>query len=109
MIKQYDITCSQKDKYAIIQKIDSVEASMVHCALAWTPKGIRVAYWDKFGVPEWVFSKTSQIGSHDLAIMSGWWYDKEKALAIEEAKKSNKVFEGNGKIREVYYWKNLKK
>jgi len=109
LIKEYDITCSQKDKYAIIQKIDSVEASMVHCALAWTPKGIRVAYWDKFGVPEWVFSRTSQIGSHDLAIMSGWWYDKEKALAIEEAKKSNKVFEGNSKIREVYYWKNLKK
>jgi hypothetical protein len=82
---------------------------MVHCALAWTPKGIRVAYWDKFGVPEWVFSKTSQIGNHDLAIMSGWWYDKEKAAAIEEAKKSNKALEGNGKIREVLYWKNLKK
>jgi hypothetical protein len=46
---------------------------------------------------------------HDLAIMTGWWYDAEKAKALEDAKKNNKQLTGNSAIREVSYWKNLKR
>ena len=109
LLKQYDVQCDPKNKVGIIRQIDSIEAVTYHCLLAWTPRGIRIAYWDKFGVPEWVLAKTSSLGMHDLAIMTGWWYDAEKAKALEEAKKNNKQLTGNSAIREVSYWKNLKR
>ncbi len=109
LLKQYDIQCDPKNKVGIIRQIDSIEAVTYHCLLAWTPRGIRIAYWDKFGVPEWVLAKTSSLGMHDLAIMTGWWYDAEKAKALEDAKKNNKQLTGNSAIREVSYWKNLKR
>ncbi|MFM7158430.1 MAG: hypothetical protein ACKO0Y_11505, partial [Bacteroidota bacterium] len=96
-------------KVNIIKMIDSIETAMFHCLLAWTPRGIRIAYWDKFGVPEWVLAKNSSLGMHDLAIMTGWWYDAEKASALQEAKKNKKKLSGNSAIREVMYWKNLKR
>jgi len=34
---------------------------------------------------------------------------KKKQQPSKKQKKSNKALEGNGKIREVLYWKNLKK
>jgi hypothetical protein len=46
---------------------------------------------------------------HDLAIMTGWWYDAEKAQALVDAKKNKKKLSGNSAIREVSYWKNLKR
>jgi len=109
LLKQYDTQCDPKNKVGIIRQIDSIESVTYHCLLAWTPRGIRIAYWDKFGVPEWVLGKNSSLGMHDLAIMTGWWYDAEKAKALEDAKKNSKSLTGNSSIREVTYWKNLKR
>jgi len=109
LLKRYDIECDPKSKVSIIQTIDSLEAAMLHCLLAWTPRGIRIAYWDKFGVPEWVLAKNSSLGTHDFAIMTGWWYDAEKVQALADAKKNKKKLNGNSAIREVSYWKNLKR
>jgi microcin C transport system substrate-binding protein len=106
---RYKLAFEQKERVEIIRQVDSIETNTVNALLAWTPKGIRIAYWDKFGVPEWVLGKTAQLGDHDLSIMSGWWFDAAKAKALEEAKKNKTKLPGSHAIREVSYWKNLKK
>lgn len=102
----YDTTFSRKEQIKIIQEIDKLVCETYSVALGWYPKGIRIAYWNKFGMPETVLGRYTQFGYLDLTIFGTWWYDAEKAKALEEAKKSG----GSLPIGKetVDYWKNFK-
>jgi microcin C transport system substrate-binding protein len=106
LCKQYDTTFSRKEQIKIIQEIDKLVGETYSVALGWYPKGIRIAYWNKFGMPDYVLSRTTQFGYLDATIFSLWWYDAEKAKAVEEAKKSGTALP-IGEIP-VMYWKNFK-
>lgn len=106
LCKQYDTTFSRKEQIKIIQEIDKIVGETYPDALAWYPKGIRIAYWNKFGMPEYVLGRTTQFGYLDATIFSLWWYDAEKAKALDDAKKSGASLP-IGEIP-VMYWKNFK-
>ncbi len=94
------------EQIKIIQEIDKLVCATYSVALRGYPKGIRIAYWNKFGMPETVLGRYTQFGYLDLTIFGTWWYDAEKAKALEEAKKSG----GSLPIGKetVDYWKNFK-
>lgn len=102
----YDTTFSRARQVDIIREIDSIAIATHHNALGWNPKGIRIAYWDKFGTPEYVLPRFTQLGYYDAAIISTWWYDADKAEALEDAKKAKKALTV-GKV-DVTYWKEYK-
>jgi microcin C transport system substrate-binding protein len=106
LCRMYDTTFSRKEQIKIIQEIDKIIGETYADALTWYPKGIRIAYWNKFGMPETVLGRNTQLGYLDLTIFGTWWYDAEKAKALEEAKKSG----GSLPIGKetVDYWKNFK-
>ncbi|MBK9248470.1 MAG: hypothetical protein IPM69_10240 [Ignavibacteria bacterium] len=106
LCNQYDTTFTRKEQIKIIQEIDKIIGETYADALSWYPKGIRIAYWNKFGMPESVLGRFTQFGYLDLTIFGTWWYDAEKAKALEEAKKSG----GSMPIGKetVDYWKNFK-
>ncbi|MEC9377266.1 MAG: hypothetical protein VYC00_04105, partial [Candidatus Neomarinimicrobiota bacterium] len=47
----------------------------------------RILYWDKFGFPEWMF--TRYIGEY-WSIFSYWWIDPEKEANLEKAMAAGK-------------------
>lgn len=108
LLEKYKVTITQSERIAIIKEIDGILSNTVIAALAWNTKGIKLGYWDKFGMPEYVLYRTTQAGDHDLAIMSSWWYDPEKAAALELARKNGTALPGEGKIMEKRYWKEHK-
>ncbi len=102
----YDTTFTRARQLDIIREVDSIAMSMHHDALGWNPKGIRIIYWDKFGMPDYVLPRFTSLGQYDAAIIGSWWYDADKAKALEEAMKSKKALPV-GKT-DVMFWKEFK-
>ncbi|MEN3027274.1 MAG: extracellular solute-binding protein [Chlorobiota bacterium] len=101
----YDTAFSREAQIRIIREIDSITMASYKNVLMWYPRGIRIAYWDKFGMPEYVLPRFAQIGYIDLAIISTWWYDPEKAQRLEEARRTGEALAREPV--EVRYWKEF--
>jgi microcin C transport system substrate-binding protein len=109
LCKIYDTTFDTRQQIKIIHEIDSITHSMVFDIMQWNPKGIRIVYWDKFGMPEYILPRTGSLSYIESYPMGLWWYDVEKAKKLEEARKSKKPIEGSTDIRVVRFWKDIKK
>lgn len=107
LLDEYDVTFDVKKQIEIIRKIDGITDSIYFDVHQWNPRGLRVAYWDKFGMPEFVLPRLTQLSYLYQTIALTWWYEPAKAAAIEEAKKTKKDLGGNKSIQVVNYWKNL--
>jgi microcin C transport system substrate-binding protein len=106
IIEEYKLAFDQKDRVRLIQEADGLLWQDCIAALAWNTRGIKLGVWQKFGFPEYMLSRQTQAGDHDLAIMSLWWFDKQKADKLQQAKESKSKLDGTGKINEVAFWKN---
>lgn len=104
----YDKEFDVKKQIEIIREIDGITASMNIDMMQWNPRGLRIAHWDKFGMPDFVVGRYSQLSYIYQTIALTWWWDPEKVAAVEEAKKANKALDGDKGIREVRYWKDMK-
>lgn len=103
---EYDTAFSKSAQIKIVQEIDGIAMQSFKNIYEWHPRGLRIGYWNKFGMPEYVYSRFTQFGNQDLTAMSMWWYDADKAKALEDAKKNG----GTLPIApvEVKYWKTIK-
>lgn len=108
LIVEYDTTFDMTRRIDIIKEVDKIEMEVAYAALSWTPKGIRIAYWDKFGMPEYVYGRYTQTSQHDVAAALLWWYDADKAARLEEAKKNNTKTDGNTGISIFDFWLKFK-
>jgi ABC-type oligopeptide transport system substrate-binding subunit len=109
LIDEYRLTMDQARRVEIIRKVDSVVTGEHLIAFWWAPKGIRIATWNKFGMPKGIVGKNTQVGDQDLAIMTGWWLDPAKDKALEEARKSGSALEGANGIIVNRFWKTYKR
>lgn len=109
LCKIYDTTFDAKKQVAIINEIDSITHSMCFDILEWNPNGLRIAYWDKFGMPDYILPRTASLSYMEAYPISLWWYDVQKANKLEEAKKAKKALDGAKDVRIVKFWKDIKK
>ncbi|KXK33701.1 MAG: ABC transporter substrate-binding protein [Flavobacteriales bacterium] len=107
LLKEYDSTYSVQRQIKIIQEIDGIAYNEYMSSFWWNPKGIRFAYWDKFGMPEYGLSRYAQLGYLYGTIVSSWWYEPEKAEALKEAMKNKKDLGGDKSIRTIDYWRKF--
>ncbi len=104
----YDKAFDVKEQIKIIREIDSIAASIHYNVQQWNPRGIRFAYWDKFGMPEFVAPRLTQLSYLYRTLAMTWWYDPEKAAAIDAAKAAKKDVDGPKTIQENRFWKEHK-
>ena len=71
-----------KDRIAAVKEIDKIATEEHLYALGWFAAHTRLLYWNKFGMPDYVLSKT---GDED-SLLSLWWFEPSKAEALKEAK-----------------------
>ncbi|MDK9698629.1 MAG: hypothetical protein OEM52_00570, partial [bacterium] len=83
LCEQYNVTFDMKTRIAQIREIDSLACANVGYALGWYAPFNRFAYWNKFGQPKGILTRTGDY----LGIVSIWWYDAEKDAALQEALK----------------------
>jgi microcin C transport system substrate-binding protein len=101
----YDTTFSVAGQIKIINEIDKLAYDSYMKSHWWNPKGIRLAVWDKFGMPEYGIGRYAQLSFVYGTAALTWWYDAEKASALAEAKKSKKDLGGEKGILEYRYWR----
>ena len=82
LLMEYDVCFDQKRRVEIIQEIDGIFAEVHPTAWSIVRNYQRILYWDKFGFPEWMF--TRYIGEF-WSIFPYWWIDEEKSLGLENA------------------------
>jgi len=85
LLGQYDKEFDQKKRIAIIREIDGIVANSHEYVLFWEPPYTRIAYWDKFGMPQGLFSRFGDYtGNPGL-----WWIDPDKDAALKKAMADN--------------------
>ncbi len=85
LLAQYDKEFDQKKRVAIIREIDGIVANSHEYVLFWEAPYIRIAYWNKFGMPQGYYTRFS-----DYTDGPGlWWIDPEKDAALRKAMGDN--------------------
>lgn len=107
LIAAYDTAYSFRDQVRIIRAIDSICATMWFNVYSWNPRGIRIAYWDKFGMPEYVLPRYTQLSYVYATVAATWWYDPQKAERLRRAMARGEDLGGPKGIQEIRYWKEL--
>jgi microcin C transport system substrate-binding protein len=109
LLDAYDSTFSIQGQRDIVREIDGIAYNTYMSGFWWNPKGIRVAHWNKFGMPAYGLPKTGQLSYAYRTIAGSWWYDADKVAALEEARKNKKPLDGPKDVIEMKFWKEYKK
>lgn len=99
LLKQYDVEYDQKKRAAIIQEIDGIISNSYQYILGWDAPFQRIAYWNKFGMPEGVLSRIGDFRD----IPSMWWIDPQREAELRKAMGDNSATLPVGDT-DVRYW-----
>lgn len=89
----------QARRVQILRELDSIMVASNQYALAWHAPFTRIAYWNKFGHPDYYLGKISDW----RYIMSSWWVDAGKKKELAEAIGDSSADLGEGE-RDVKWW-----
>ena len=82
LLDEYDVCFDQQRRIEIIREIDGIFSDVHPIAFSIARNYSRMMWWDKFGYPEWMFSR--YVGEYWDSLYY-WWYDKEKDKTLKEA------------------------
>ena len=87
LLDEYDICFDQKRRVDIIREIDGIFSDVHPIAFSIARNYSRMMWWDKFGYPEWMFSR--YVGEYWDSLYY-WWYDGSKDSNLKDAIETDK-------------------
>ena len=87
LLDEYDICFDQKRRVDIIREIDGIFSDVHPIAFSIARNYSRMMWWDKFGYPEWMFSR--YVGEYWDSLYY-WWYDESKDSNLKDAIETGK-------------------
>jgi len=99
----YDKEFDPKKRISIIREIDGILANEHHYVLLWAAPYRRLAYWNKFGMPEGYLTRQGD----QTDIPSLWWIDPDREAALTKAMRENGTMPVGQ--TEVRYWQQYAK
>ena len=106
---EYDITFDTNKRTRLLRELDNILTNEYHYILEWYPPAQRIAYWNKFGMPQGTFSRVGDYeGSLAPGLLQLWWIDSEKAQKLAQAKGNNSIKLDVPPV-EDRYWQNFEK
>lgn len=90
LIEREQVTFDQAERVKMIRELDSILVATNTYALAYHVPYVRVAFWNKFGMPEYTLGRTSDWDNGPGALGS-WWFDPEKAATVAKARGDKSV------------------
>ncbi|MFL2989570.1 MAG: ABC transporter substrate-binding protein, partial [Candidatus Neomarinimicrobiota bacterium] len=82
LLDEYDICFDQKRRVEIIREVDGIFSDVHPIAFSISRNYSRMMWWDKFGYPDWMFSR--YVGEYWDALYY-WWYDGDKDTELKES------------------------
>jgi microcin C transport system substrate-binding protein len=80
--EKYPLMFKASERIAAVKEIDKIATEEHLYALGWFAAHTRLLYWNKFGMPDYILSKTSD----ERSLLSTWWFDSEKEEALRKAR-----------------------
>jgi len=99
IMEKEQVTFDQAARVKMLRELDSILMDSKQYALSWYAPYTRLAYWNKFGVPDFHLGKISDW----RGVLSSWWYDADKAQQLAEARKDQAKTMPVGDV-EVKFW-----
>lgn len=85
LIEQQKTEMDAGKRNEILKKIDARLMALCPYVMLWEPGDVRLLYWNKFGTAKYVLAKYED----EADALIYWWYDPDKAKALEEAQKNH--------------------
>jgi len=99
LIKEYNVCFDQNRRVEIIREIDGIEMKIQPYALGWYAPFHRILYWNKFGHPDYYFSRTGDWRS----VVGSWWIEPELEKQLEKAKNDPSINFDKGEVEQKYW------
>ncbi|MBN1968599.1 MAG: hypothetical protein JW870_04450 [Candidatus Delongbacteria bacterium] len=102
---KYEKCFDQAQRERMIQEIDSIAFETGHVIFGFDGRYTgRIAYWNKFGMPEGVYKYNSEGGIIDI-----WWIDKDKENLLYKAVNDKSISMPIGSTEVDYYGSGSRK
>lgn len=99
LIKEYNICFDQGKRVEMIRQIDGRLMQIQPFALAWYAPFNRLLFWNKFGYPKEMLTRTADW----RGVFASWWIDPEKEKALEAARKDESMKLDAGPVEQTYW------
>lgn len=93
--KEFDF----EKRVTLLHELDGLITNEHHWILEWTAPYERLVFWNKFGQPPGVLTRTGD--QRDL--VSLWWFDQEKSRKLDEALRNPSIQLGEGPSEDRYW------
>jgi microcin C transport system substrate-binding protein len=104
--KEYDL----KKRIKLIQELDSIVTNQYTTILYFYSNNVRILYWNKFGMPDFVFPGVfydGRVTNREVqSSIAYWWYDGEADKRLKEAIENDLPLPA--KPAEVRYWEKYR-
>jgi microcin C transport system substrate-binding protein len=89
---QYNLEFDPVKRAVLLRELDGILMNEYHYIMEWYAPAERIAYWNKFGMPQGTFSREGDyVGSLSQGIPQLWWYDAAKAQKLEQAQRDTSI------------------
>ena len=100
ILDEYNKEFDLQKRITLMQEMDGILANDYQYILKWDAPFLRIAFWNKVGMPESVFTRTGD-PTNDMPTL--WWADPEKQQALNRALADQNVKLPVG-TTDVKYW-----
>ncbi len=104
--EKYNFEYDLKKRIKLVRELDSLLTNEYLIAFWWYSDNLRLLYWNKFEMPEFVLTGityTGEITSRETAsVIAFWWIDEKLEQKLDEAK--GKEIMLPGRPAEVNFW-----
>jgi len=87
--EEYNKEFDHDRRVVLLKELDGILANEYLISFDWYAPAERLVFWNKFGMPKTIISKTGDY--RDAVFM--WWYDKEKDDKLKDAIENDKQLE----------------
>ena len=94
-LKEFDL----QKRVKLLQELDGLVTSEHHWILEWAAPFERLVYWNKFGQPKGILTRTGDTRD----VPSLWWIDVDKEKKLQQAMKDTSMKLDVGKTEEKYW------
>ena len=93
--KEFDFNARVK----LLRELDGIVMGEHHWILEWTAPYQRIVFWNKFGYPKGIVSRTGDY--RDMPSL--WWIDPDKAQKLDQAQRDQSTQLGEGASDDKYW------
>jgi microcin C transport system substrate-binding protein len=104
--EEYNNEFDLKKRIPLIKELDFILTNQYISALMFYSDALKLLYWNKFGMPEFVLDRIESLGFWELIIIQYWWYDESADKALQEAEGKDIMLPG--RPYEIRYWEKYR-